>query len=114
MKVVTILAIVSVVIFSGCQSNTNIRKTFYGGKISYTLTPKAQQSIGTIVGLLERSYEEEGIEPPLPDGIILPIYVAADANRDHKISNKEAKIFEKQGILEFESQLGGMRFKPRK
>jgi len=110
MLIITVL----LVFISGCQSGNEFKKTFYQGNVTFTLTPEAQQSVGKIVRLLEQSYEEEGIGLPLPDGVVLPIYVAADTNRDHHISNKEAKVFQEQGILEFENQLGQMRFKPKK
>jgi len=109
-----VLIVVLMVFISGCQSGNSVEKTFFQRKITFTLTQEAQQSVNTIVSLLEQSYQETGIEPPLPDSVILPIYVAADLNRDHHISNKEAKVFQKQGILVFEDQLGQMRFRPKK
>jgi len=108
-------AIAALAILGGCQSNSaSSKKSFYRGDISYTLSAEAKEAMDGIVRLQEQSYEEEGEEVPLPDSAVLPIYVAADSDRNRNITEKEALAFRDEALLEFEDQLGPPRFKPKK
>lgn len=83
-----------------------IPRSFFDRTITYMVEPEAMPYMSKVQSLVARA---EGLEQPLPDDILLPIYRNADLNRDHRITAVEAKTFYQSYVLRFEDALGGIR-----
>lgn len=112
MKKMAVVLWVLLVVVAGCtvaqpQKQPGISKTFFGRTITYTLTPEAKDVMSKLESLIGQARK---MDPPIPDEIVLPLYRDADIDRDHFITENEAKVFSKEYIMRFEDSLGQVTF----
>ncbi len=109
-KMVAVVFWIVLMVVAGCaqpQKQPGISKTFFGRTITYTVAPEAKELMGKLESLVGQAQK---LEPPIPDQIVLPLYRDADMDRDHYITEDEAKAFSQDYIMKFEDSLGQVTF----
>lgn len=85
-----------------------ISKSFFDRTIVYKVSPGAKDYMRKLEGLLARGREAD---EPLRDEDIITLYRDADLNRDHSITELEAKTFYDDYVIRFEDMLGPVQLR---
>ncbi len=85
------------------DNQVGVPKNFFDRTIVYTLDSEAKDYMMKLESLLGQIKQ---IQAPLSDELAVPLYRDTDVDRNHHITQVEAKAFYQDYVLKFEDSLG--------
>jgi len=85
------------------ENQVGVPKNFFERTIVYTVGSEAKDYMMKLESLLGQIQQ---IQAPLSDELVVPLYRDTDLDRNHHITDVEAKAFYQDYVLRFEDSLG--------